>query len=66
MPTEIFLEEADTKEEAPEEESYYEGETEIMDGEYMDDDTANGNGDLKSPDYAIANVSCQYDGVPGT
>lgn len=52
------------KEEGNEEDSYFEGDGDMMDSEFMEEEGANG-GDNKTPDYAIANVSCQYDGSPG-
>lgn len=61
----VFLtEESEVKEETNEEDSYYEGDGDMMDAEYLEEEGANG-GDNKTPDYAIANVSCQYDGSPG-
>lgn len=35
-----------------------------MDTEFVEEEGANCS-DNKTPDYAIANVSCQYDGSPG-
>ncbi|KAI4454475.1 btb domain transcription factor [Holotrichia oblita] len=49
-----------------EDDSYFEGESELMDT-FLEEDTSLNSGDMddKTPDFAIANVSCQYDGSPG-
>lgn len=60
----MFLDETEIKEETNEEDSYFEGDGDMMDTEFLEEEGANG-GDNKTPDYAIANVSCQYDGSPG-
>lgn len=60
----LFVDESEVKEETNEEESYFEGEADLMDSEFLEDEGANGS-DHKTPDYAIANVSCQYEGSPG-
>ncbi|KRT83429.1 BTB domain-containing protein [Oryctes borbonicus] len=50
-----------------EDDSYFEGESELMDT-FLEEDTSLNSGDIddKTPDFAIANVSCQYDGSPGS
>lgn len=54
------------KEEAVEDDSYYEGDTDLMDTEFLEEDVPLNTSDLsKTPEFAIANVSCQYDGSPG-
>ncbi|XP_017780118.1 PREDICTED: protein bric-a-brac 2 [Nicrophorus vespilloides] len=61
----IIKEELDIKEEY--EDAYYDGEGDLMDTEFTEEDGPLNNSLLmKSPDYAIANVSCQYDGSPGS
>lgn len=66
----IYLntDDGDVKEEGggEDESSYFENETDVIDSEYMEEEGPNCSNDLKAPDYAIANVSCQYDGSPGT
>lgn len=60
----LFLEEI--KEEVGDNDSYYEGESDLMDTEFLEEDVAINTSDLnKTPEFAIANVSCQYDGSPG-
>ncbi|KAK9874176.1 hypothetical protein WA026_002528 [Henosepilachna vigintioctopunctata] len=62
-------EEVETVKEEPEcEESFYEGETEILDTEFVEGEaTLNPGYEDKSQIYsAIANVSCHYDGTPGS
>jgi hypothetical protein len=59
--------EHEIKEELGDNDSYYEGESDLMDTEFMEEDVAINTNDLnKTPEFAIANVSCQYDGSPGT
>lgn len=53
------------KEEIVEDESYYEGESELMDTEFSEEDGSLLNHSDIKPEFAIANVSCQYDGSPG-
>lgn len=36
-----------------------------MDTEFLEDDSALNSSDVKATEFAIANVSCQYDGSPG-
>ncbi|XP_018330551.1 protein tramtrack, beta isoform-like [Agrilus planipennis] len=47
-----------------EDDSYFEGDSEIMDTEFLEEDSSLNNSDVKNSDFAIANVSCQYDGSP--
>lgn len=56
-------EECEMKEENNEDDSYIDGENEI-ENDFMED-RSHESEDIKTPDYAIANVSCQYDGGPG-
>jgi hypothetical protein len=59
--------EHEIKEELGDNDSYYEGESDLMDTEFMEEDVAINTNDLnKTPEFAIANVSCQYDGSPGS
>lgn len=58
------VDDTDVKEETIEEDSYFEADGDMMDTEFLEEESANG-ADNKTPDYAIANVSCQYDGSPG-
>lgn len=58
-------EEPDMKEERAEGSPYFDVENDMLDNEYIDEEGPNSNSDLKAPDYAIANVSCQYEGSPG-
>lgn len=60
----MILDDTEVKEETNEDDSYFDGEGDMMDTEILEEDGASG-GDNKTPDYAIANVSCQYDGSPG-
>lgn len=60
---EAQVKDEDPKEEPTEEDFCYEGDSELMDTEFLEEDGIL-NSDAKS-DYAIANVSCQYDGSPG-
>ncbi|RZB58807.1 abrupt [Asbolus verrucosus] len=60
-------EEHEIKEEVGDNDSYYEGESDLMDTEFLEEDVAINTNDLnKTPEFAIANVSCQYDGSPGS
>lgn len=45
-------------------EGYYDNDNELMDTEFLEEENSF-NCDAKTPEYAIANVSCQYDGSPG-
>lgn len=45
-------------------EQYYDNDNELMDTEFLEEENSI-NCDAKTPEYAIANVSCQYDGSPG-
>ncbi|KAF5287345.1 hypothetical protein FQA39_LY15948 [Lamprigera yunnana] len=60
---EVALKEEDTKDEGTEDDIYYEGDGELMDTEFLEEEALL-NSDSKS-DFAIANVSCQYDGSSG-
>lgn len=60
---EVNKDECEMKEENNEDDSYFDGENEI-DNDFMED-RSHESEDIKTPDYAIANVSCQYDGGPG-
>ena len=61
-----FFPEHEMKEEVGDNDSYYEGESDLMDTEFLEEDVAINTNDLnKTPEFAIANVSCQYDGTPG-
>ncbi|XP_031330637.1 protein bric-a-brac 1-like isoform X2 [Photinus pyralis] len=60
---EAQVKDEDAKEEPTEEDFCYEGDSELMDTEFLEEDGIL-NSDAKT-DYAIANVSCQYDGSPG-
>ncbi|EFA05038.1 protein abrupt [Tribolium castaneum] len=62
----IVFPEHELKEEV-DNDSYYEGESDLMDTEFLEEDVAINTNDLnKTPEFAIANVSCQYDGSPGS
>lgn len=63
--TAIVKDEFDLKEEGQDEDSFYEGDGELMDTEFLEEDGALNSNDSKATDFAIANVSCQYDGSPG-
>lgn len=47
------------------EDSYFDGDSSIMKSEFVEDDHPFNSSNDKTPDYAIANVSCHYDGSPG-
>lgn len=48
-----------------EDDSYYEADGDLLDTEFMDEDSGLNTSDANKSDFAIANVSCQYDGSPG-
>lgn len=63
----FFVEDVDN--EMDEEDSYFDGDG-LMDTEFSEEDgvvNTGSNVDIKTetPEFAIANVSCQYDGTPG-
>lgn len=60
----FFTEDADFKEELCEDDSYFDGDSDLLDTEFMEEDGPVNTGDVKT-DFAIANVSCQYDGTTG-
>lgn len=62
----FFLDDQENVKEELEDDSYFEGDSELMDT-FLEEDTSLNSGDMddKTPDFAIANVSCQYDGSPG-
>lgn len=61
----LLSDEIETKEEAVEDDSYFDNDNELMDTEFFEEE-GNISGDVKTPEYAIANVSCQYDGSSST
>ncbi|KAF5281052.1 hypothetical protein FQR65_LT14886 [Abscondita terminalis] len=60
---EAAIKEEDGKDEVTEDDIFYEGDSELMDTEFLEEESLLNN-DVKS-EFAIANVSCQYDGSPG-
>lgn len=60
---EAAVKDEDCKDEVTEDDIFYEGDSELMDTEFLEEEGLL-NSDVKS-EFAIANVSCQYDGSPG-
>lgn len=64
----IIKDDKDQREDLEGDESYYDGETDILETECMEEDLTFGNGpDDKTQIFsAMANVACHYDGTPGS